>query len=133
MEEEFFGNEASSYTCKLLKRASSIKLEYDPKSDKVDKYDRVLAWVYVDDILVQKELVSKGYAEVKYVYDDYLYSNELKELESVAKEKKLGMWGNKEKTDLPFEIPSLHDIINYICALIILAFIYFLKKLFQKK
>ena len=131
--EEFYGNESSEYTCKLLSRATKIQLQYDSKSDKVDKYDRVLAWVYVDDTLLQKELVSKGYAEVKYVYDDYMYSKELKELENAAKEKKIGMWGNEDKKDLPFEIPSLHDIIIYICALIALSFIYFLIIFFKKK
>ncbi len=130
--EEFYGNEASDYTCKLLKRASIIKLEYDPKSDKVDKFDRVLAWVYVDGELLQKELVSKGYAEVRYVYDDYLYSNELKELESIAKEKKLGMWGNVSNSDNS-NIPSLHDLIYYFIGIIILLFITFVKKLFSKK
>ena len=132
VKEEFYGNEASLYTCKALSRAKSIKLEYDPKSDKTDKFDRVLAWVYVDNELLQKELVSKGYAEVKYVYDDYLYSKELKELEKVAKEKRLGMWGNvsnKKESDLP----SLHDIIYYFAIAIILLFITLIKKLFSKK
>ena len=130
--EEFYGKESSEYACKLLSRASSIKLQYDPKSDKVDKYDRVLAWVYVDGELLQKELVSKGYAEVKYVYDDYLYSNELKELENISKEKKLGMWSNVSNKSRS-NIPSIHDLIYYSIAAIILLFITLIKKLFSKK
>lgn len=130
--EEFYGKETSEYACKLLSRASSIKLQYDPKSDKVDKYDRVLAWVYVDGELLQKELVSKGYAEVKYVYDDYLYSNELKELENISKEKKLGMWGNVSNKK-ESNTPSIHDLIYYSIAAIILLFITLIKKLFSKK
>lgn len=132
VEKEFFGSESSEYTCKLLSRASSIKLQYDPKSDKVDKYDRVLAWVYVDGELLQKELVSKGYAEVKYVYDDYLYSKELKDLENISKEKKLGMWGNVSNKS-GSNIPSIHDLIYYSIATIILLFITLIKKLFSKK
>ena len=130
--EEFYGNEASEYTCKILSRAKSIKLEYDSKSDKVDKYDRVLAWVYVDGDLLQKELVSNGYAEVRYVYDDYMYSKELKELEKVSKEKKLGMWGNVSNKK-ESNTPSLHEIIYYSIAVIILLFITLIKKLFSKK
>ena len=132
IKEEFYGVESSEYACKLLSRASSIKLQYDPKSDKVDKYDRVLAWVYVDGELLQKELVSKGYAEVKYVYDDYLYSNELKELENISKEKKLGMWSNVSNKSRS-NIPSIHDLIYYSIAAIILLFITLIKKLFSKK
>lgn len=132
IEEEFYGNESSDYTCKLLSRASIIKLEYDPKSDKVDKFDRVLAWVYVDGNLLQKELVSNGYAEVKYVYDDYLYSNELKELEKVSKEKKLGMWGNVSNKS-ESNVPSIHDLIYYSIGVIVLLFISLIRKLFQKK
>lgn len=132
IKEEFYGVESSEYACKLLSRASSIKLQYDPKSDKVDKYDRVLAWVYVDGELLQKELVSKGYAEVKYVYADYLYSKELKELENISKEKKLGMWSNVSNKSRS-NIPSIHDLIYYSIAAIILLFITLIKKLFSKK
>lgn len=129
---EYYGNEASIYTCKLLSRAKSIELEYDPKSDNVDRYNRVLAWVYVDGELLQKELVDKGCAEVKYVYDDYLYSKELKDLEKISREKRLGMWGNisnKEESD----IFSIRDIIYYCIAVIILLFIKLIKKMFSKK
>lgn len=133
VEEEYYGYESSLYTCKLLSRASIIKLQYDPKSDKVDKYDRVLAWVYVDDVLLQKELVSGGYAEVKYVYDDYLYSNELKELESIAKEKKLGMWSEVSvKNENGFNDFSLHDLLVYGCILIGLLILSLLIKLLKK-
>ena len=130
--EEFYGDESSEYTCKLLSRATKIQLQYDSKSDKVDKYDRVLAWVFVDGELLQKELVTKGYAEVKYVYEDYEYSKELKELEKTAKEKKLGMWGNSSNVKKS-DMPSLHDLIYYSIALIILLFISLFKKLFKKK
>ena len=130
--EEFYGKESSEYVCKVLNRSSKIKLQYDPKSDKVDKYDRVLAWVFVDDKLLQSELVSKGYARVKYVYDDYLYSNDLKEMESIAKEKRLGMWSNVSNKS-GSNIPSLHDFIIYSIFAVILLFISLIKKLFSKK
>ena len=62
---EPFGKEASIFTCNMLTNASVIKLQYDSKSDKEDKYGRVLAWVFVDDELLQEKLVSEGLAEVK--------------------------------------------------------------------
>lgn len=88
---EPYGNTASDYTCNALKNAKEIKLEYD--IDKRDKYDRLLAWVWVDGVLLQDSLVAKGYAEVRYVYDDYRYVNQLYETQDQAKENKLGIWG----------------------------------------
>ena len=132
--EEFYGKESSEYTCKMLSKASKIQLQYDPKSDKVDKYNRVLAWVYVDGELVQKKLVEGGFAEVKYVYDDYLFSNVLMDLEVIAKEKKIGMWSDSSYVhDGIFSNFSLHDLI--CCTIFIIIFLIFtiIKKLFLKK
>lgn len=91
-EIEEFGKEASEYTCNKLKNAKEIKLEYDEESDKLDKYDRHLVWVFVDDVLLQKKLVSKGYASVAYLYGDYKYTEELEEVEQEVEEQKLGIW-----------------------------------------
>ena len=46
-------------------------MEYDDNSTKRDKYDRILAWVYADDLFLQDSLVSEGYAEVAYLYGKY--------------------------------------------------------------
>ena len=105
---EPFGEEASTFTCKMLTNASVIKLQYDSKSDKEDKYGRVLAWVFVDDELLQEKLVSEGLAEVKYVYKDYKYSSHLKDIELEAKKNELGIWAtahvfDKTKVDDDYE------------------------------
>ena len=92
--KEPYGKEASAYVCDALKSAETIELEYDDGSDKLDKYGRTLAWVYADDVLLQKELVKKGLAEVKYLYGDYAYTKELQTLEKEAKKEKLNMWSD---------------------------------------
>ena len=92
---EPYGKEASEYTCKRLKEAKEIKLEYDDESTKEDKYGRRLAWIYVDGSLLQEELIEKGYAKVAYLYGDYQYTDRLKKKESEAKQKKLGIWSGK--------------------------------------
>lgn len=91
--EEPFGKEASNYTCNELKKAKKIKLEYDPNSDKTDKYDRTLAWVFVDGELLQGKLIENGLAKVAYLYDDYKYTPDLQQLEKQAKKDKVGIWG----------------------------------------
>ena len=96
-EVESFGKESSNYTCKKLTNAKSIQIEYDPKSNKTDRYERHLVWVFVDGNLLQKDLVSKGYAEVAYLYGKYLYVDDLNKAQDVAKQKKIGIWSLSEE------------------------------------
>ena len=91
-EAEPYGDSAKNYTCNRLKRANKIQLEYEPASDKVDKYDRVLAYVFVDDKLLEESIVKNGYAEVKYLKKDYKYYDELIDAENYAKDKKKGIY-----------------------------------------
>lgn len=95
-EVEPYGKEASEFTCNKIKEASVIELEYDAGSNKKDKYDRVLAWVYVDGVLLQEMLIKEGYAKVDYIYGDYLYTDKLYELEKEAATNKKGIWSNEE-------------------------------------
>jgi micrococcal nuclease len=95
IEEEEYGREASIYTCDELTNAHIITLEFDNNSDQYDKYNRLLAWVFVDNILLQSKLIDKGYAKVYYLYDDYKYSNYLLEKEAIAKANNLGIWYNE--------------------------------------
>lgn len=88
---EVYGKEASSYTCNTLKTAKNIYLEYD-EFNKLDKYNRHLAWVFADDELIQETLVKIGYAQVAYLYDNYKYVSNLQILQEVAQEKKIGIW-----------------------------------------
>ena len=93
--EEPYGKEASNYTCSTLEKAEEIILEFDSNSDKTDKYNRYLVWVFVDGKLLQKQLISKGYAEVAYLYDDYKYTDELEKAQEKAKAKKVGIWSDE--------------------------------------
>lgn len=94
---EPYGKEASNYTCDRVTNAKKIVLEYDPKSSETDKYGRVLAWVYTDGDMLQEKLIEQGYAEVAYLYGNYLYTDELQELEREAKKNKKGMWSLTEE------------------------------------
>ncbi|MDD4705930.1 MAG: thermonuclease family protein [Bacilli bacterium] len=91
-EKDPIGVLASEYTCNKIKNAKKIILEYDEASSKYDKYNRFLAWVWIDDYLLQEELINLGYAKLDYLYGDYKYIEELFELEDLSKEKKIGIW-----------------------------------------
>ena len=104
---EYYGKEASDYTCDKLTKAKKITLEYDEKSDKYDKYDRLLAWVFVDGNLLQSELVLKGYAKVAYLYNNYKYADELKEKQEVASAKGKGVWDDDARRE--FDLNKYDD------------------------
>lgn len=89
-----YGKEASEFTCNALTKAKEIKLEYE-SGEKTDKYGRSLAWIWVDGTLLQKQLVANGLAEVKYLYGDYKYTDEIKKIEEQAKAEKAGLWSKR--------------------------------------
>lgn len=98
---EPFGKDASNFTCNALKNAKKIVLEYDGNSEKEDKYGRILAFVYVDDELLEEKLIINGLAKVNYIYGDYAHVSLLKEKEEIAKRNEVGIWSNNlgDKSD----------------------------------
>ena len=90
VDEDYY-EEAKDFVDDKLSSATKIVLEKDPNADQ-DKYGRYLFWVFVDGELLNGEIVSKGLAEVTYLYDDYLYTDELLSLQKEAKANKLGLW-----------------------------------------
>ena len=131
-KNEPFSKEASDYTCNALKNAKEIYLEYDGNSDKEDKYGRVLAFVHIDGRLLQKELVEKGYAKVAYIYGDYSYVSELREIEETAKKEKIGIWQEENMGDKVLDNEEeINDEKDNTIADIIDMIFTILKKLFD--
>lgn len=132
---EYYGKEASDYTCKKITNAKKIELEYDSKSDEFDKYGRLLAWVFVDDKLLQEELIEKGYAKVAYLYDDYKYNDLLKEKQEIASNKNIGVWNEEAKKEYiktPQENNNeKHENIEAILITILFLIITFIYKLLK--
>ena len=128
VEVEAYGKDASSYTCELLTNAKKIELEYE--KNKTDKYGRYLAWVWVDDLLLQDELIKNGYAEVAYLYGDYKYTSLLQDHQEIAKAKKLNIWSeenNIQTTSLENEEKNI-EIKSIIFIAISILIHYFLYK-----
>ena len=76
---------ANSFTRKQLSSARKIVLELDPHSEEYDRYDRLLAWVWVDDELLQAKLIRYGHASISYLFGNYLYTDQLYRIEKKAK------------------------------------------------
>lgn len=111
---EAFGKNASEYTCNKLTNAKEIIVEYET-SNKTDKYGRSLGWIWIDGSLLQKELISVGYAEVAYIYGTYRYTESLCLIQSSAKNNKLGMWneGREEGYCSTVDLSDTMDNIDY--------------------
>lgn len=126
-EVEYYGKEASDYTCNVLKKANKIELEFDENSDKLDKYDRLLAWVFIDDKLLQESLIEGGYAKVAYLYGDYKYTTKLQELQEIASNKNIGVWDEEAKENFNSnqnedKITTIEIIILFVILIIIMLF-----------
>jgi micrococcal nuclease len=132
-KNEPYSKEARDYTCNALKNANEIYLEYDSNSDREDKYGRVLAFVHVDGVLLEKGLVERGYAKVAYIYGDYAHVDELRQAEERAKANNLGIWEEivlgeeKEENKTESEESIILVIINKIIAIIRLLIDLFIK------
>jgi thermonuclease len=111
---EFYGKEASNYTCNRLEKAKNIEIEYDNKSDRNDRYGRNLGWVFLDGELLQKDLVENGYAKVEYLYGKYKYVEELKELETKAKKAKKGLWQKESSSSITSKKSKNKNILENI-------------------
>lgn len=96
--KEAYGKEASDYVCNALQAADSIELKQDAGNE-IDKYDRILVWVFLDDELLQKDILAAGLGEIKYVDKNTVNENYLKLLEAAqqaAQDEQSGIWSDSE-------------------------------------
>jgi micrococcal nuclease len=85
----YYGKEASNKNKELvLDRV--VFLEKDISD--VDKYGRLLRYVYVGDVMINKELIRLGYAKVATYPPDVKYVTVFLNAEREARNSKLGLW-----------------------------------------
>ncbi len=98
-ETEAFGIEAWQANRQLVE-GKLVRLERD--ISETDKYNRLLRYVYVDDTMVNAELVRQGLAQVKAYPPDTKYQDYLEALEAEAKSEGRGMWAESPMTSLRY-------------------------------
>ena len=86
---EAFGTEAWQANRRLVED-KEVRLERD--ISETDKYGRLLRYVWVDDILVNAELVRQGLARTKAYPPDTKYQDYLEQMETEAREAGRGVW-----------------------------------------
>lgn len=86
------GVKASEYTKKLLPHGSYVYLEYD--NNRYDKYDRLLAYVYLDDkeTMIERLLLQDGMAEVYDDPDNQRYTDEFYKINRQAEKEGKGIY-----------------------------------------
>jgi len=76
-----------------LVEGKRVSLEFDV--EKYDKYDRLLAYVYLNDgskTFVNAEIVKQGYASLLTIPPNIKYAQLLKKLYAEARENRRGLW-----------------------------------------
>lgn len=86
-----FSEEAKNLNKKLV-LGKRVKLEFD--KEKYDDYGRILAYVYVDSVFVNKKLVEDGLAQVFIKKPNDKYKSVIHEAEKKAKQERKGIWGS---------------------------------------
>jgi micrococcal nuclease len=92
---EYYGREADSVNRSLVE-GKGVRLEFDVQ--RRDKYNRLLAYVYVDDIFVNAWLVENGYAKTLTIPPNVRYAERFLELQQKAREEGKGLWGEKGRS-----------------------------------
>ncbi len=87
--DECFGTEATEQLRVLLDH-TQVTLQTDV--DVYDDYGRLLAYVYSDDSLINRELVSGGFALAQPYPPNTLHQSELDDAMTTAKQQEVGLW-----------------------------------------
>jgi len=110
---QYFGKEASNFT-KNLVEGKLVKIEYDVQ--KRDKYNRLLAYVYLEDgTFINAELVKQGYAQVSTYPPNVKYVHLFTKLQTEARENNRGLWAKNQESSRPqYKDKPTSDEIVYV-------------------
>jgi micrococcal nuclease len=95
-----FGKEASDFAHRLL-NGKRVRVEYD--WNRKDKYNRTLAYVYLEDgTLVNSEIIRQGYG-VAYTRYPFKFLSEFRAVERQAREQNRGLWAPTSTKSIPIK------------------------------
>lgn len=95
---EPFGPEASEANRRLVE-GKTVWLEKDVSE--TDRYGRLLRYVYVDELLVNEELLRLGVAQVATYPPDIKYVDRFLEVQRQAQAGGVGLWGSEPVIEVP--------------------------------
>ena len=91
--KECYGVQAKSELAKLLNQPGEVTLQADPKLDNIDRYGRLLRYVFIGDTNLNLKLIEIG-AAAPYFYrnEKGIYAAEFLKAAQTAQKRKLGLW-----------------------------------------
>lgn len=111
-QAQAFGVDASDFAQEVLRRNKIITLELG--SPERDKYDRLLAYIWIKDVNFNQLMIEKGYARVAYVFEpNTKYLKQFKRSQKKAQKNKLKIWsvdGYARKDGFDMKVFDSHTI-----------------------
>ena len=87
---ECYGEEATAVTTDLLED-ERVELEFDV--ERTDRYDRTLAYVWLDDELINETIVKEGAAVLLTIPPNVAYVERFEAAQRAARDAERGLWG----------------------------------------
>jgi micrococcal nuclease len=108
MGQEPWGRKARQHLRELVKGSGGmVRVETD--ITKYDKYDRLLAYLWLDDkTLINELMLSDGYAVLFTIQPNSNHVERLKKAQFAARENRSGIWGPKGLAERPIEYKKSH-------------------------
>ncbi|MEX0620346.1 MAG: thermonuclease family protein [Solirubrobacterales bacterium] len=88
---ECFGEEAKEFNDRLL-RDGEVRLVFDQEMR--DRYGRLLAYVYVGNLMLNAELLRKGFAQTLTISPNDAESRRFEKIEADARYSGVGLWSS---------------------------------------
>ena len=88
-DEECYGEQASRFTAGAL-GGREVELEFDV--ERIDRFDRTLAYVWVDDGLFNERILREGYAVLATFPPNVRYVDRFTTAERMARDEEAGLW-----------------------------------------
>ena len=92
---DIFGQEAKQYLSDIIEN-KTVDLQIDNLSNDRDRYQRLLRYVILDGVDINKKMVSDGFA-FAYLKYKFRKSADYKNTQLDAREKNRGIWGDGKK------------------------------------
>lgn len=134
---DIFGEDAKQHLADLID-GKTIDLQTDKISNDRDRYSRLLRYVKLDGLDINKQMILDGFAfaYLKYHFEN---ANDYKEAQLTANENNKGMWGNEKKDKLTKQQEKKEGasrplsskeyfIISVIAVLIVVGAYYYFKR-----
>ena len=108
MGQEPWGRKAKQHLRELVKGTNGmVRVETDITT--YDKYDRLLAYLWLDDkALINELMLRDGYAVLFTIQPNSKYVDRLKKAQHTARENRSGIWGPNGLTERPIEYKKSH-------------------------